>query len=300
MPLTTLLISGPTRGGKTTVARLIAERVLSKRPVHLLRLKAAHDGYTNAVTRLDGSPDDDRAQDQTPIHEANGWASMHRATYTPDRVFETIPEGLRAVRRLERRGFTIVEADGDPAIRHAYPYDYRVFVMPAPQRISDVFREPHAAAVALQEVMQDTAAFASEIFGLFDGDGLDDSAGVRHHKECPSRARATGSAPVERLDIGEAQIRQFLRSPIGVEIASRIQLQPEYHPLVEADVAVINAGLCEPAAILDECIGRIEKLLCRIRHDARRQSVLYWGNITDARDPAYHQLVKRFRTLLSC
>jgi hypothetical protein len=193
---------------------LIAERVLSKRPVHLLRLKAAHDGYTNAITRLDGSPDDDRAQDQTPIHEANGWASMHRATYTPDRVFETIPEALRAVRQLERRGFTIVEADGDPAIRHAYPYDYRVFVMPAPQRISDVFREPHAAP----SPAGGDAGHGRLRVGDFRPLRRQRAGRLRGHaasQRVPLRARATGSAPVERLDIGEAQIRQFLRSPIG-------------------------------------------------------------------------------------
>ncbi len=289
MPLVTLLINGPLGGGKTTVARLIAERVL-KRPVHLLRLKAAHDGYTNAVLRQEATAGDP---------QVNGWASVHQASYTPDRVFETIPEALRAVRELERRGFTIVEAEGDPVIRHAYPWDYRAFVMASPQQVSEVFREPQAAAIALQQVMQDTAAFASEIFGLFDGDGLDDSAGVRHRKKRTPGRRAAGTGAVEHLDIGESQIRQFLRSPIGVEIASRIQLQPEYHPLVEADVVVINAGLGGPPGVLEECIGRIEKLLSRIRHDARRQSVLYWGNVTDARDPAYHQLVKRFRTLLS-
>jgi hypothetical protein len=47
-----------------------------------------------------------------------------------------------------------------------------------------------------------------------------------------------------------------------------------------------------------ECIRRIEKLLSRVRHDARRFSVLYWGNFARESDPALARLVGRFRNLL--
>lgn len=264
---------------------MVAGHVLD-RPAHYLRLRCAPDGHTNAIDRLDPS-----GCSAPP----NGWGSAHQVSYTTERVFETLPEGLRTVRRIERRAFVILEADADPALRHAYPYDYRVFVMPGPKDVFDVFRAPRAAAEALQQVMQDTAAFASEIFGLFDAAGLDDSAGIRHE--------AIGLAPVrgeriERLDIGEAQIRQFLNSPLGAEIASRIQLQPDYHGLVESDVVVVNTGAGRCPEALDACVGRLEKLLGRLRHDARRHSVLYWGDIQDIGDPARHRLLQRFRSLL--
>ncbi len=170
MSLKTLFINGPSGGGKSTVARLIVREVLH-RPAHLVRLHPARDGYTNAVEPLN-----------CPAHGTH-WASRHRVTYTPERIFETLPDSLRAVRALDPAGLAVIEADGDPAVRHAYPYDYRVFVMPSPTDLHDVFREPKDAAVALQQVMHDTAAFASEIFGLFDVKGLDDSFGVKHHKQ---------------------------------------------------------------------------------------------------------------------
>ena len=287
MSVETLLINGPAGAGKTRMAQLVAEEVL-ERPVHYLRMRAARDGHTNTVRKC------------TPANMAatigNGWQSVHEVTYTDDRVFETVPDGLRAVRRLDRHGFIIVEADTEPSLRHAYPYDYRVFVMPAPTEADTVFRDSEAATEALQQVMQDTASFASEVFGLFDAAGLDDSVGVVH--QAPSyHPRETEQ--VEQLDIAEAQLRQFLNSPLGVEIASRIQLQPAYHALVESDVVVVNTGVDEAGDCLDDCVNRIENLLARIRHDARRHSVLYWGDIGAPDEPSYKKLLVRLRTLLS-
>lgn len=287
MSVETLLINGPAGAGKTRMAQLVAEEVL-KRPVHYLRMRLAPDGHTNAILK------------HKPEKEAgvvgNGWQSVHEVTYTDDRVFETLPDGLRAVRRLDRHGFIVIEADTNPSLRHAYPYDYRVFVMPAPTEVYTVFREPRAAAEALQQVMQDTASFASEIFGLFDAAGLDDSLGVRHQAPKHDLRQIE---QVEQLDIAEAQLRQFLNSPLGAEIASRIQLQPDYHALVESDIVVINTGVDEAGDCLDDCVSRIEKLLARIRHDARRHSVLYWGDIVDTNYPTYKKLLVRLKSLLS-
>lgn len=286
MPLETLFISGPPGGGKSTVATLVAADVL-KRPIHLIRMKAAPDSHTNTIM-----PEDSVGQEWC----GHQWASYHEVQYTPERVFETLPDALRAVRKIERRGFTIVEADTDQSLRHAYPYDYRIFVMRPPCDVYDVLRDPKEAARALHTVMQDTATFASEVFGLFDMAGMDDSVGVKH--EHPMPAHRSGTA-VEKLEITEAQIRHFINSPIGAEIVSRIQLQPDYHALVESDVVVINTGLCGPNETLQECIQRIEKLLARIRHDARRRSLLYWGDVNDRRDKACAKLIKRLDRLFS-
>lgn len=289
MPLETLLINGPAGSGKSTVASLIADQVLNG-PAHLLRLKRAADSHTNSVVPL-------KANTGTAL--CDGWVSMHQVTYTVDRVFEMVPDGLRAVRQCERSGFTIIEADDDPSVRHAYPYDYRIFVMSPPADVDDVFRDPEAAALALHQVMQDTAAFASEIFGLFDDDELDDSLGVQHHKG-DSIDRLEGAlTSLESLEISESQIRQFLSSPIGAEIASRIQLQPEFHALVEADIALINTGIGPGGKPLKECIRRLQKLLSRLRHDARRHSVLYWGDVTDRQAQTNQKLVRRLKRLLA-
>lgn len=285
MPVETLFISGPPGSGKTAVAELVAREVLD-RPAHYLRLKAAGDGHTNAI--LGGIP----ASETVP---PSGWASQHLVTYTADRVFETVPDALRKVRRLERAAFAVVEADADPALRHAYTYDYRVFVMACPDSVHRVFRTPEAATEALQEVMQDTAAFASEIFGLFDAGSLDDSFGVEYHPPVSDRA----GRRLEHLEVSESQIHQFFKSPLGGEIASRIQLQPQYHGLVESDVVLINTGVGEEGEALRECVSRLEKLLGRIRHETRRHSLLYWGDIASREDPTNVKLIRRLRTLLA-
>lgn len=289
MSVETVLINGPAGTGKTSIARLLAERVFD-RPAHYLRLVPAADAHTNSVEPLPAGT--------VPAPRGVAWLSVHQVSYTSDRVFETLPESLRAVRRedRERRAFMIIEAGTDPALRHAYPYDYRLFVMSAPPKLHTVFREPKAAAAALKQVMQDTAAFASEIFGLFEGAGMDDSVGVLYERSAGGDDR---EATEEHLEVREAQLRQFLNSPLGAEIASRIQLQPDYHAIVEADVVIINTGIGDTTDEMDECIHRIEKLLARIRHDARRHSVLYWGDITDMDDPSSRKLLKRLRTLFS-
>lgn len=287
MPVRSLLISGPSRSGKSTLARFIAGDVLDN-PSHYLRLQPAPDMYTNAVLACE---DEDRDA------VGNGWSSAHQVNYTLDRLFETIPEGLRAVRALERDGFAVIEGDAEPALRHAYPYDYRVFIMTAPRDVYTVFRAPEEASDALQQVLQDTAAFASEIFGLFEEDPFEDSVGVEHYR--PAAEDYAGGSQVERLHIAETQIRHFLSSPLGAEIASRIQLQPDYHALVEADVVVVNAKrVRRNRDVLDEVVSRLRKLLTRIRQDARRQSVLYWGDIRED-DAARRKLTQRLRQLLN-
>lgn len=286
MPVETLLISGPSGGGKSALARLIATEVLDRR-AHFIRMKAACDGHTNAVVPWEA------AADGAP---PGGWESAFAVSYTPERVFETLPDALREVRKIDRYGFAIIEADADPALRHAYPYDYRIFVMPPPSDVHSVFRNTQEATRALQQVMQDTASFASEIFGLFNAACFDDAVGVSHHEAV---AVNPAQPAVERLDIAEAQVRGFLSSPLGVEIASRIQLQPEYHAVVESDVVVVNTGLGRGGEVMKECVRRVEKLLARVRHDARRSSILYWGNFLNGKDPTQKKLLKRLRCLLA-
>ena len=67
----------------------------------------------------------------------------------------------------------------------------------------------------------------------------------------------------------------------------------------EADVVVINTGVGEGTDEMDECVHRIEKLLARVRHDARRHSVLFWGDVTDTKDPTSKKLLRKLQTLFS-
>lgn len=279
-----MFISGPTLAGKSEVARFIARSVY-KDDVHFLRMQPAKDGHSNAIIPLFHNVE----------KKSKTFSSAHTAQYTPERIFETLPDGLKAIRRLDRYGFTIIEADTDPCLRYAYPYDYRVFVMPMPQHVHDVLRSPRQAAEALQTVMQDTASFATEIFGLSDASVLDENLGLSSR----SQNQATGNTVLEHVEIAEQQFRQFLRSPIGAEIAARVQLQPDYHALVESDVVIINKYTQGNPEALEDCCQRLENLLGRIQHDTRRHSLLFWGDIRDTHDANRRRLLQRFKQLLT-
>jgi len=279
MSLTVVLVCGPSGSGKSTLARLLAEEVLS-RPPHYIRLRPAES---------DRSP---------PLHLSDGdtrtaFASVQTVAYTPQRVFEVVPQALRRVRKEARFATVVIEGDSDPCLRHAFPYDYRLFVMPAPGEVYEVFRRPEEAAAALHEVMQDTAEFASEIFGLFDDETWDDDEGVRH--EPRSRVR---DGVEERLEVSESQVRQFLATPLGAEIASRIQLRPEYHTLVDSDLVLVNMGVGAGTPVVDDCVRRIGTLIARVRGPSRRGNVLYCCDPLNEADPLRARLAERLKAIV--
>jgi len=276
MPIQVVFVTGPPVSGKSLVAEIIA-RDAARRPPHYIRLIRTH-GQRSPV-RLAQAP------------EVSGVASSQRVSYTCERVFEVLPEALTRARCGHRYATILVEADSDPILRHAYPYDARLFVMPAPGEVFTVFRTPAEAARALEEVMQDTAAFASEIFGLFESDAWQEEDGR------PQVVRS-GRGTEERLEISEQQARRFLASPLGAEIASRIQLRPEYHAIVESDVVVVNTAVGACSAAVDECVRRIDKLLARVRQN-RRADILYCCDPQNAQDPRRRHLVEHLRTLLT-
>ena len=234
MGLGVTFVSGPRCSGKSTLIRRMIDRLYSDQP-HYLRLVAA--GSDKRPPKPTGKP----------IAEC-GVASARWVDYDAEHVFEVLPDALTAIHRRDRFGSVIIEADADPNLRHAYPYDYRVFIMPTPGAVTEVFRDPARAAEELKRVLDDTAAFASEIYGLFSTNG--------HDEVDPSE---------ERADLTDSQMRGFLYSPMGDELATRIQLRQPYHGLVESDVIVVNPGVGASGPETADCVRRIEKLLKRIR-----------------------------------
>lgn len=225
---------------------------LCKKPPHYIRLAKQGSGK----------------KAQAATSKANSGcrvASARWLEYNEERIFEVFPEALSAIHKTDRYGLVVVEADSDPALRHAYPYDHRVFVMPTPGSIEEVFRDHDRAMSELRRALDDTAAFASEIFGLFHptADDMDD----------PHEERTPFSAP---------HLRSFLHSPLGDELATRIQLQPPYHGLVESDVVIVNSSIGEKGPTTSECIRRLEQLLERIRLASGRQEALFECNPCDA------------------
>lgn len=250
MGLSVTFISGPRRSGKSSIIRAMIDE-LWEVPPHYIRLVAK-----------DGDKKRPKPPPQPP--QDCGVATARWVQYQADRVFEVLPEALTEIHKMDRFGSVVIEADADPGMRSAYPYDHRVFVMPVPGAIHEVFRDPDRAAHELQQVLEDTAAFASEIFGLFTREGQEDCD--------PSE---------DREDMTAAQMRNFLNSPLGDELATRIQLQQPYHGLVESDVIVVNTDVGDIGPGTDECLRRITRLLERTRRVCGRKEELFLCNPLD-------------------
>src|SRR3972149_4747484 len=160
MGLSVTFVSGPRRSGKSALIQAMVHR-LWRTPPHYLRL--VKSGSDKVPPKLCS----DRPTEKC------GVATARWLDYDPEDVFAVLPEILAEIHRRDRYGSVVIEADADPNLRCAYSYDHRVFVMPLPRSIREVFRETNRAAEELRRVLDDTAAFASEIFGLFNRDADD-------------------------------------------------------------------------------------------------------------------------------
>jgi len=263
MALSVLFVSGPRRAGKSTVIQQIIGTCEARSP-HYLRL-ASRGG--------------DKHQPACTPHPSSdcGVASARWITYDEDRVFEFLPTALSEIHRRDRRGLVIIEGDADPLLRHAYPYDWRVFVMPSPQRMSDVFRSPHEAAEAFSAALNDTAAFAGEIYGLVEKEGDTFDLGVHD-----TRSALTAS-----------QVRGLMNTPLGHELATRILLQPSHHGLLDSDILIVNTAVGGASAVLDGCVRRLEKVLDHLGGVTRDRRLLFACDPCDSEDPLRGKLFDR-------
>lgn len=244
MGLSVTFVSGLRRSGKSAVIRTMIDHLWTTEPHYIRLVKSGGD-------KLPPKP-------LAKPPQTCGVASARWLEYEAKQIFEVLPEALAAIHREDRYGSVVIEADADAALRCAYPYDHRVFVMPVPSRVESVFRDPSCAAEELQRVLDDTVAFASEVFGLFAQDDQDDAD--------PSE---------ERPALTDTQMRGFLYSPLGDELATRIQLQPPYHGLVESDVIIVNTAVGEAGWETKECLCRIERLLARTRGALGQRAALF-------------------------
>ena len=259
MGLRVTFVSGPRGSGKSSlIDRMIKQ--LWDEPPHYLRLVAS------------GS-DKHRPPHASPQAADCGVASARWLEYDEQHIFEILPQALAEIHRKDRFGSVIIEADADPTLRCAYPYDHRVFVMPLPESKDVVFRDPSRAATELKRVLDDTAVFASEIFGLFEDDNFEDVDPSESHP-----------------NLTKTQMRGFLYSPLGDELATRIQLQPPYHGLVESDVIVVNTRVGRRATETDVCLRRIAHLLKKVGGATESKSQLFLCDPLDAAAKSTMQL----------
>lgn len=244
MGLCVTFVSGLRCSGKSALIQAMIDRLWKTEP-HYIRLVKTGSGKHPPKTSSKRAPQ-------------CGVATASWLEYDPEHIFEILPEALTAIHKRDRYGSVVIEADADPTLRHAYPYDHRVFVMPKPGSKKEVFRDAARAAEEFQRALDDTVAFASEIFGLF--------ADQRQDEADPSE---------DRPDLTDSQMRGFLYSPLGDELATRIQLQRPYHGLVESDVVVVNPSVGATGPETAECLRRIQRLLERIRGVSERHSELF-------------------------
>jgi len=266
MGLNVVFVSGLRRSGKSALIQAMVD-CLWKAPPHYLRLVDRHS--PKAHQRRPKAPSDNCSV-----------ASARWLEYDADRIFEALPAALADIHRRDRFGGVIIEADADPALRHAYPYDHRAFIMPIPSGVQEVFRDPTRAADELKRVLDDTAAFASEIFGLFHDEDEDAPE--------PSEDRPAFTA---------RSARSFLRSPLGDELATRIQLQPPYHGLVESDVIVVNSQIGQIGPEPTACVQRIERLLDRIKHAEGHRAQLFYCDPVDRNGKDCKKLLKALKPM---
>ena len=152
MGLTVTFVSGPRCTGKSALIRRMIDRFWKKEP-HYIRL----------VRTGSGKRPPNRSQKPIP---PCGVSTARWLEYDAEHVFEVLPDGLAAIHRRDRNGAVVIEADADPNLRHAYPYDHKVFVMAMPNVVSEVFKDPSCAAEEFYRALDDTMAFASGVFGL--------------------------------------------------------------------------------------------------------------------------------------
>jgi hypothetical protein len=265
MRLSVVFVSGPRLSGKSVVIRAMIDR-LWRQPPHFIRL-----------VEVGGDKSTPRMPEKPPPR--SGVATARALEYEPDRIFEILHETLAKIHHDDHDATVVIEADSDPILRCAYPYDHRLFVMRPPTRIYQVFRSAQEAAEEMQRVLEDTAEFASQVYGLFDADVLLDGEGRE-----------------ERMDMSGTQMRRFLATPLGDEIATRMAFQPPFHGLAESDFILVNTGLKPDKPTSEACLKMINRLLERLNKVSDRQGRMYRCDPIDPKDRMTRQLFKDLKS----
>ncbi|MEZ6084845.1 MAG: hypothetical protein R3E58_13165 [Phycisphaerae bacterium] len=261
MGLTVSLVIGPRHAGKSSLIGVIKDEVCQSRP-HLLRLVPTNRATPANIAHL--NPASNR--------ENQNGCQFENIIYDPERVFETLPEILTQIHAKDRYGCVIIEGDADPNLLQAYPYDFALFIMPSPETENDIFRSKDQVKKAFEAAMNDTAAFTSEIFGV---GGVDDSW--------------SGERKTPRPDMSDTQMIRLLDSPLGQELASRIQCHPDYHGLIDSNAIVVNTGIGATSGAADAVVARLETLINDNSPVSNHRSI-YCCDVLDRHDPRRKKL----------
>ncbi|MCK6482720.1 MAG: hypothetical protein HUU22_12490 [Phycisphaerae bacterium] len=273
MSLCVVHVTGPAASGKTELAAQLATR-LHQEPTYFLRFVPQSDSASRQRNRLTHLP----GAKQSLLH-----------VYTPAKIFEQVPDALRDIKRNNRWATVLLETDTHPCHRQAYSYDVRVFVTAAPPDVHVVFRTPQETNAALRGILNDTCEFANEIYGLTPDMALDESrlgmvAGAATANE-PNRIRS------DRDPLSDTQVVELLSSTIGIELALRVQFQPDFECIACSDVVILNTTAGGRTDVVETVAGRIERMQPYIRRRQNRSVYLAVCDLSDPEDPIHQDAV---------
>lgn len=279
MPIKVVHIAGPPGSGKTTLARrLAARRTTGAR--HHLRLTGRPTAPATPVAPQESVP---TLRLSVPTDELD---SSTTATIDPELVFEKLPTEIQRLHKRKTSTIVFVETDAEPHFRHAYSYDVRVFIMPCPTGLTDVFRSRKQAEDAVRRSMHDTGDFAEEIFGLTrEADGRAPRDSIKRFDPPPVSER-------------DRDVLAFIDAALGTRLAVQFMLQPCYHVLIDSDVVLLNLGVGPDGDAAEICAHRLQALIEQLRRDGTRPAWFAACEPADSEDALSMQALLRIESLI--
>lgn len=258
------LINGPAGGGKSTVLCTLLENMTKIEP-HYLR-----------VTRA-GS----RNRPPLRLISANGGTGLSSArwlNYTNERIFELLPETIGKTDDDDAHLF--IEADSDPLLRAAYPYDHRIFIMPPPTSQHQIMRSQAQVALAIREMLDDSAVFTSEMFGVSEAE-----------------MEPKDESHDQREDLSESGVRTFLTTPLGHEVMARVSFQQDYQWILESHAVLVNTGISQLTGVAEAVLHRMMQVINHLPGDSTEKPKVFCCDPCEMGDPATQSFFKFIQDL---